>query len=274
MIRIIISFSIIICLNCYGEDFFVAKRVISLSPHLTELAYSAGMGQNLVGVSSYSDYPKQASLIPIVANYNGINVEKVLRLKPDLILAWSGGNSPKQIEQLKKFGIKILYSDPKSINDIIDTVKELSHYVKNKSVAYKNIESFQVKLQKIKNKYPNLHHFKYFYQMSLTNLMTSSGKSWPNAIFSFCGGTNVINEIKDSYPVVNKELVIQKKPNIIFSVQSKEDTLSYWNNWKDIPAIKNKNIIKVNSDILSRPTFRILTQIKYICKKAQESSLA
>ena len=232
------------------------------------------MGPNLVGVSSYSDYPKQATLLPVVANYNGINIEKVLRLKPDLILAWSGGNSPKQIEQLKKFGIKILYSDPKSISDIIDTVKKLSHFVKNKSIADKNIELFHDKLQTIRNKYPNLHHFRYFYQMSSTNLISSSGNNWPNAIFSFCGGTNIINEVKDSYPVVNKELIIQKKPNIIFSVQSKEEVLSYWNNWKDIPAIKNKNIIKVNSSILSRPTFRILTQIKYICKTAQEFNLA
>ena len=93
-----------------------AQRVVSLAPHATELAYSAGLGDKLVAVSERSDYPPQADKLEKVANYQGIKVEKIIALQPDLILAWPAGNPPRELAKLEQFGFNIYYSKTKSLD--------------------------------------------------------------------------------------------------------------------------------------------------------------
>ncbi|MDW6156830.1 ABC transporter substrate-binding protein, partial [Klebsiella pneumoniae] len=91
---------------------------MSLAPNATELAYAAGMGEVLVAASAYSDYPPQAAKLEQVASWQGINLERVLALKPDLILAWRGGNPQRVLDQIAAFGIPIFYADADNLGGI------------------------------------------------------------------------------------------------------------------------------------------------------------
>ncbi|WP_256966655.1 helical backbone metal receptor [Yersinia entomophaga] len=119
-----------------------AERIISLAPSTTELAYAAGLGDKLVAVSDYSDYPEAAKKLEHVASWQGINVEKILALKPDLILAWRGGNAQRPLDQLASFGIPIFYSDPTTIEQIADDLDKLAGYSLNRKKPIRQRSKF------------------------------------------------------------------------------------------------------------------------------------
>ncbi len=102
-----------------------AKRIISLAPHATELLFASGVGKKVVGVSSASDYPTEALRLPSTGNSSRIDMERIALLKPDLIIAWTSGNHPGQIAQLKKHGYVVFESEPKNFEAIAGTLEKL-----------------------------------------------------------------------------------------------------------------------------------------------------
>ena len=105
---------------------FAAPRVITLSPANTELAFAAGITP--VGVSSYSDYPPEAAKIEQVSSWQGMNLERIVALKPDMVLAWRGGNAERQVNQLSSLGIKVIWVETSTIEDIIATLRQLAQW--------------------------------------------------------------------------------------------------------------------------------------------------
>lgn len=154
--RLFINFGLLLC-SLFWFNFAIAitpaDRVITLSPSATEMAYAAGMGDNIVGVSAYSDYPEDAKNIEQVANWQGINIERILLLKPDLVIAWQGGNPQRSLDQLKALGISIIYSDPQSIEEIADDLVTLSNYSHHPDIALKNAQQLRQQYQALQQKY-------------------------------------------------------------------------------------------------------------------------
>lgn len=138
---------------CYVIAATPAQRVITLSPSATEMAYAAGMGENMVAASAYSDYPQAAKALVQVADWQGINVERILLLKPDLIIAWPSGNPQRPLDQLKSLGIPIIYSDPHSIEEIIDDLTRLSSYSTHPEVALASAQKLRQQYQELQQKY-------------------------------------------------------------------------------------------------------------------------
>ncbi|GAL21474.1 vitamin B12 ABC transporter B12-binding component BtuF [Vibrio maritimus] len=103
------------------------ERIVSLAPHTTELAYAAGLGNKLVAVSEYSDYPEAAQKLERVANYQGIKLERIVALEPDLILAWPTGNPARELEKLEQLGFNLYYSKAKSLDGIANNLEALSN---------------------------------------------------------------------------------------------------------------------------------------------------
>ena len=94
------------------------QRIVSLTPHLTELLFAVGAGAQLVGVDSASDYPKAAQALPRVGDYSRINFERILALKPDLVIAWVGGNRAADIHGLNKMGLPVLHTQATRLDDV------------------------------------------------------------------------------------------------------------------------------------------------------------
>lgn len=155
--RLLINLGLLLC-SLFWLNLAIAitpaDRVITLSPSATEMAYAAGMGDNIVGVSAYSDYPEDAKSIEQVANWQGINIERILLLKPDLVIAWQGGNPQRPLDQLKALGISIIYSDPQSIEEIADDLITLSSYSHHPDIAIKMPNNYAINIKCYSN---NMH---------------------------------------------------------------------------------------------------------------------
>ena len=241
------------------------ERVISLAPHITELLYAAGLGDKLVAVSEYSDYPIQAKQIETVSNHQGLKLERIIALRPDLVVAWPGGNPAKEIDKLKAFNINVYPINIQSLDDIANYLEKLSVYAPDPDIGQQAAKSFRQQLSEIRQKYQVDTPIRYFYQLSEQPLMTVAKNHWPSEVFSFCGGVNVFENSPVPYPQVGKEQVILKNPDVIFVSQSSSAT-SLWAKWKtQMTAVQNHHIWSINSDWLSRPTPRTIKAIEQVC---------
>ena len=244
-----------------------AQRVISLAPHSTEIAYAAGLGDKLIAVSEMSDYPEQAKDLEKVSNYQGIKLERIIALQPDLVIAWPAGNPAKELEKLKQFGIPIYYSTTGTLEDIATNIEQLSQYSEKPEVGQKAAAEFRAQLEALKEKYNTEDKVSYFYQLSERPIITVAGKNWPSEVFTFCGGENIFAKGSAPYPQVSIEQVITRHPEVLFTSRHAMSNDGMWSEWKnDIPALKNNHVWSLNSDWINRPTPRTLNAITEVCE--------
>lgn len=245
-------------------------RVISLSPANTELAYAAGLGDSLVAASAYSDYPEQAKTLEQVSDWQGLNVERIIALKPDLILAWRGGNPQRALDQLASFGIPIIYFDPQTIDEVIGAVNELSQYSSKPEVAQQNVESMQTKLANYKNKTAvDIKPKKVFIQLGTQPLFSAGNHTLQNDVVTFCGGENIFANSAVPWPQVSREQVLTRKPDVIIMTGSKEQekvVRDFWRSQLNVP------IIRLNEDWFHRAGPRIINATEQLCEQLNSLS--
>ena len=258
---------------CYVIAATPAQRVITLSPSATEMAYAAGMGENMVAASAYSDYPQAAKDLVQVADWQGINVERILLLKPDLIIAWPSGNPQRPLDQLKSLGIPIIYSYQHSIEEIIDDLTRLSSYSTHPEVALASAQKLRQQYQELQQKYtsttPHQTKKKVFIQFGMQPLFTTSKHSLQNEITELCGGENIFANSVVPWPQVSREQVISKKPDLIlFSGKPNRITAiqQFWQPQLDIP------IIAIDEDSFSRPAPRIIYAAQQVCEAIKDNN--
>ncbi len=243
-----------------------AQRVISLAPHATEIAYAAGLGDKLIAVSEMSDYPEQANKLEKVSNYQGIKLERIIALRPDLVIAWPSGNPAKELEKLAQFDVPIYYSTSSSLMDIANNIEQLSQYSENPQIGQKAADDFRTQLKAFKDKYNTEDKVRYFYQLSEKPIITVAGKNWPSEVFSFCGGENIFSSAGSPYPQVSIEQIITRQPDVIFTSRHAMSSDGMWSEWKnEVPALKNGHIWSLNADWINRPTPRTLNAITEVC---------
>ncbi len=250
----------------------VAQRIITLSPHATELAFSAGLGEHIVGVSQASDYPPAAKDIEQVATYQGIKLERILALQPDLVIAWRSNAYARELEKLQQFGIPVYYSSIDSLDDIATNIKQLSQYAEDPSIGLNNAKQFQQQLDSLRQHYHTRSKVRYFYQLSDRPMMSFSSPHWPSDVFSVCGGDNIVTNQNVPYPQISHEQVIVLKPQVIFTSQQQAN-MSRWQQWPQIPAVEHHFIWSLNPDWISRPTMRSLKAVKQVCRFLDKARL-
>lgn len=243
------------------------KRIISLAPHATELAFSAGLGDKLVAVSEYSDYPAQALKLEKVANYQGLNIERILTLKPDLVIAWPAGNPAKELDKLEQLGLRIYATKTQKLDDIANNIEALSQFADDPNIGQQAARDFRQSLITLKQSYGSQSKVRYFYQLSEKPIITLAKGSWPSEVFEFCGGENIFANSASPYPQVGIEQVLLAKPDVIFTSEHAIKNGTMWQKWQQQPpAVQNGFVWALTSDWLNRPTPRTLQAIEEVCE--------
>ncbi len=246
-----------------------ATRIVSLSPGTTELIFAAGGGKYVKGVVSYSDYPPAAKSLPQVGSYNAIDLEKILSLKPDLIVAWESGNPPLQISKLKKMGFTVFMSEPRDFADIPKTLRNLGRLMHTEKVAESNAHQFESKLKSLEEKFTGKFETKsVFIQIWNEPVMSVSGKHLISKIIEKCNGENIFKDYPQLTLSPNIETIIVKNPDII--IASREGKigkkwLKRWKKWPFLTAVKNGHLFTANPDNLVRHTPRVLQGMEQVC---------
>lgn len=236
-----------------------AKRIVSLSPDLTEILFSIGAGQALVGVVSGCDFPSQAKKIPIVASYNKLDAEAILALHPDIIVSWTDASFSKQLSELH---IPVYFSHPKKISDIAHTMEQLGKLVGNEKQANLAAQSFLHHYQELQQKYKNKSTLSVFYQVWSKPLITITDQSWINEVIKACGGKNIFSHLKGAAPEVNIEAVFAANPDVILGSDTKS-----WKDWSQLAAVQSHQVLSINTDLVERAGPRILDGVENVCRE-------
>ncbi|MCW8863995.1 MAG: cobalamin-binding protein [Colwellia sp.] len=242
--------------------------IIALSPHIVEMLYDIGAGEQIIGTTSHADYPEQAKKIPVIGNYLRIQIEKVIALQPDLIIAWKSGNPSDDIARLQQLGFNIIYSQPSTFEDVAKEMRDFGQLTGHIEQAEKKAQQFLQQLSIIKKQYQHKSQVVGFYELWSRPLTTVAKGSWPQQFLNICGIDNPFKQVAVSYPQVNIEKVLQTPIQLIIqplSVNQTERQGFNWQDWSVIPAVKNKQIIQPNADAMHRMTARSIEELKLLC---------
>lgn len=246
-----------------------AKRIISLAPHITESLFAAGVGDKIIGAVSYSDYPEAAKKIPRVGGYPTLDIERIVSLKPDLVIAWASGNNANQVGKLISLGLTVFMSEPRYPKDIAYTIQRFGVLAGTTDVATKSYNDFMQHYESLKKRYSTKEKVNVFYQIWNKPLMTISGEHLISDIIELCGGKNVFASIKILTPRISIESVISSNSDVIVSGgmgKARPEWLDDWKAWPTVPAVKNKQLYYVDPSLMQRVGPRILDGADKLCE--------
>ena len=248
--------------------------IIALSPHIVEMLYDIGAGEQIIGTTAFADYPEQAKHIPIVGNYLRLQIEKIITMQPDVIIAWKSGNPSDDLARLKQLGFNVIYSQPNSFADIAKEMREFGQLTGHTKQANLQAQKLLSDFDLIKDKYQNKKTITVFYELWSRPLTTVAKGSWPQQFLTTCQASNPFKQVDIHYPQVNIEKILQTPIQLIIqpiSVNQPGKTGYSWQNWPIIPAVKNKQIIQPNADAMHRMTMRSLSALSQLCADIDNS---
>jgi iron complex transport system substrate-binding protein len=250
-----------------------AERVISLAPHVTELLYAAGGGAKIVGAVSYSDYPPEAKQLPRVGDNKALDLERIVALKPDLIVVWRHGNAQRQLDRLRELHIPLFFSEPHRLDDIAVSLTKLGQLLGTSSTADAAAAAFRQEIADLHARYAKRQPVSVFYQVWDQPLMTLNGEHMVSDVIELCGGRNVFAALQPLVPTVSTEAVLAANPEAIVTAApgaTRPDTtlpqLGAWRAWPRLSAVANNNLFAIDGDLINRPAPRIAQGAKQLCE--------
>lgn len=249
-----------------------AQRVIALAPHIVENVYSAGAGDQLIGVVSYSNFPEAAQSLPIVGGYKSFSLETILALKPDLVLMWASGNGMKALAQLESLNLPVYVDELSELEQIAKTIRDIGVLTGHADEANQTASTFIEELEQLRKQYANAQPVSTFYQVWNEPLQTLNGEHIINDAIELCGGSNLFaNEIVLA-PKVSLEAIIVGDPEAIVASgmgTARPEWLDEWLSWPNLKAVRNKHLFFIPPDVFQRHTARILLGTQQLCRQLQ-----
>lgn len=240
------------------------QRIVSLAPHLTELLFAVGAGAQLVGVDSASDFPAAALALPRVGDASRISFERVLALKPDLVIVWVGGNRAADIHGLKKMGVPLLHTEATRLDDVARLLRMLGQTSGHAEQGEAAAQDYSTRLRALQVR-DGRQPVAVFYQVWDRPLMTLGGTHWISDALALCGARNVFADLRALAPVVSREAVLRRAPDLIVSGSDAADPRRDWRRFDRLPAVRNRAFVRVDADLLHRPTPRLVEGVAGLC---------
>ncbi|MDQ1815304.1 cobalamin-binding protein [Massilia sp. CCM 9210] len=249
-----------------------AQRIVSMAPHVTELLFAAGGGARIVGAMSYSDYPPAARTIPLVGDNSQIDMERVLALKPDLLVVWQSGNTARQLEQLRQLGIPMFYSEPARMDQVAGSMLRFGQLLGTGTVAQAAAAAFRARIAALEARYGKRPPVKVFYQVWEKPLYTLNGQHVASDAIRLCGGENIFAALAVKAPSVGVEAVLQANPEAIVGsapYDASEQGLAIWAPYTTLLAVQKGNLFTLDGELLTRAGPRLPDGAAILCEKLE-----
>ncbi|WP_410498050.1 cobalamin-binding protein [Chitinibacter sp. S2-10] len=246
-----------------------ARRIISLAPHITEDLFAIGAGKAIVGTMAFSDYPSAAQQIERIGSYNGLDLERIRTLKPDLIIGWVGGNPQRMLDQARSLGIPLFLSKARKLRDVPSTIEHFGQLTANQAAASAVAQRYRQQLVSLEHSYARRTPVRVFYQIWEKPLMTINDEQIIADVLRVCGGVNVFGALPDLTPSVDVEAVLAANPDVIMTSGEpgiKADWLAPWQRWPNLKAVQNKQLYILPKDSVSVMGPRLVDGAKIVCE--------
>ena len=245
-----------------------ARRIISLAPHITELLFAAGAGKSVIAAVDYSDFPDTAKGLPRVGDNERLDLERIAALKPDLLIVWLHGAAQRQLAQLRKLGIPVFHSEPRSLADVARTLENFGMLAGTNVAADAAALEYRRRLNQLVSSSRNLPLVPVFIQIWDGPPMTVNDRHLISDAVRLCGGRNVFGTLPALAPAVSAEAVIAANPEAIVATgmaSGRADWLNAWKSWPRLTAVSRGNLFAIAPELITRHTPRILDGVEQLC---------
>ena len=250
------------------------QKIISLAPSTTEILFALGLDEEIIGVSTFCDYPPEAKDKEKVGTFSQPNIEKILFLKPDIIFC-TGLEQAITVRELRQLNLKVYVSDPTNIDELFTSIKDMARLIHKEKKAEGLIKNMKIKIEEINLKVksvPQEKRPKVFVEIWHGPLMTAGKGSFLDELIYLAGGINIAHDTKRPYSYFSLEQIIKRNPDCIILgyMDSGENQIKVGERfgWREIKAVKNNRIYNdINPDLLLRPGPRLIEGLEEIYKR-------
>jgi iron complex transport system substrate-binding protein len=239
-------------------------RAVSLAPNLTEIIFSVDAGDKLVGVTSFCNYPEEATKIQKIGDTLKPNIENIIALKPQIVFVSTASQLESFTDTLEKQGITVYVTNPNTLEDIYKSIEKIGEVLGKVGKANEVVKDLKKRVAEVEEKTKNVEKIKTFVQID-KSLYTIGNESFLTDLIEKAGGISVTKDVRTAYPKISKEKAFALNPDVIILSESTDNDQPN-EVFKSSQAVKNNQVYKVNADILSRPAPRIVEALEQIAK--------
>lgn len=253
-----------ILLLSLGLPALAAQRVVSLSPSMTDSVLELGAGARLVGVLDGDERPAQLAALPSLGRYGQLNLERLLSLRPDLVLVWPGSIPDAQMARLKGLGLKLYVAEPHRLEDIPSQLEELGALLDAQAKAAALAASFRQRIAELRQQYAREHPLRLFYQVWNRPLYTLGGRQVVSDALQVCGARNLFDDLQQPAPQVGMEAVLARDPQVILAPNAEQ--AAQWRAMKQLSATRLNQLWVLPDRNLERPSYAMLAATEKLCR--------
>ncbi|WP_099203378.1 ABC transporter substrate-binding protein [Miniphocaeibacter massiliensis] len=246
------------------------KKIVALQPADCEIIFSIGSGENVVGRGEYCDWPEGVKKVESLQSGEDTNIEQIIKLQPDIVFMGTMTQKPEQIEQLEKFGISVVVSEATNVDGVYKSINIIGKCLGKDKEANDLVKEMKNGFDELAKKVSKEEEKTIYYETSPLEfgIWTAGKNTFMNDIANVLGLKNIFEDV-DGWAEVSQEQVIERNPDYIVSIAMNSDEgikptdeIMTRDGWKDIVAVKNKNVFLLDADELSRPGPRLVDGAK------------
>ncbi|QJP97799.1 cobalamin-binding protein [Pseudomonas fluorescens] len=253
-----------VLLLAVSSETLAALRVVSLAPSLSEIVVELNSADLLVGVLDAGDRPPAIKDLPSVGRYGQLDMERLLSLKPDLLLLWPGSVGPAQRDQLKRLNIPTFVAEPHSLEQLTAQIEAIATQLGRPERGIERARELRQNLDELRQRYRREAPLRVFYQVWDKPLYTVGGGQIISDALEVCGARNVFGDLSLPAPQVSIEAVLQRDPEVILA--SDQSQLDAWNTWPQVAAVKQRQLLLVTDKGLERPSGQMIEATAKLCQ--------
>ncbi|HWH75522.1 MAG TPA: cobalamin-binding protein [Methylibium sp.] len=253
-----------------------AQRVVTLAPHLTEIVYAVGAGGQLVGTIDASDHPLPARALPRIGDHARFDVERLLLLKPDLVLAWLSGNPDREVRALEAAGLRVVRFESQRLGEVAASIERVARLLGRDAEGAQAARRLRAELEAQRQRHAGAAPLRVFYQVWPQPLLTLNGRHLVSDVLALCGGRNVFADLAPLVPPVSTEAVLAADPEVVltgserpeqpWSHQPDAAVFAPWRAARGLAATRRGAYYRLDGDLIARAGPRIGLGVQAVCE--------
>ncbi len=247
------------------------KRIIALAPSITEIIFALGQQDRLKGTTQFSNYPAEAAKLPKVGSYVRLDLERIVALNPDLCIAIKDGNPKGIIDRLQSLNIPVFAVNPRNLESMIQTIQKIGSILNASQKANTLVKDMRSRIQKVDALVSRIDRRpRVFIQIGISPIISAGTNTFIHELIVRAGGLNVAAGNR-AYPHFSREQVLALAPDVLIITSMArsgafQKAKADWNRLSHMPAVREKRIYTVNSDVFDRPSPRLLDALEILTR--------
>jgi iron complex transport system substrate-binding protein len=249
------------------------RRIVSLAPSLTEMLFALGAAEQVVGVTSFCNYPREATGKTVVGDMVTPDIERILALKPDLVIISVEGNSQRTFAALERLGVRLFVSNPRDLNGVYKSMRAIGVLLHVEDRATHILDSLHTAEERLRASRVSARKT-VLMLLSLQPLMAAGSDTFIDEVIALAGGTNAAANLRGNYPVLNREMLLRLDPDLVLYPDDmgidEVQVRTGFPEWHQLKAMQRGAVYRIDADLYLRPgprVFQAAAQLQEFLKK-------